>query len=100
MPKKNIKFFPNGRDSIVAFKLSLVLLLAEVNLISEKQGRKKNTLGAHGTGHVEIVLILSIKVIALYIRATIIQVKVPGLKSPIPGFGVCFAMFLALNNQF
>lgn len=85
LPKKNIKFFPNGRNGIIVFKLSLVLLSVKVDLISEKQGCKKNTLGAHDTSYIEIVLILSTEVITLYIRATIIQVKVSGLKSPIFG---------------
>lgn len=51
------------------FYLSFVLLPIEIDPILEKQSYKKNALVAHGTNYIEIVLILSIKVVALPIQA-------------------------------
>lgn len=82
------------------FNLNFILLSAKVNLISEKQGCKKNALVAHGIGRFEIVFALSSKVVALHVRAITVQVSFPGLKIRILGYGVCFTIFLVFNKQF
>lgn len=38
LPEKGSKFFPSRKDSTIAFNLSLMLLQAEVDSITEKQG--------------------------------------------------------------
>ena len=100
LPKKGLKFVPSRGDGIVAFHLSFVLLLAEVNPISKERGRKGDAFMARGSGRVEMILTLSTEIIALHMRAAIVKVGVPGLKGFIPGGGVCLAMFLALDKQF
>lgn len=46
LAKKCLEFALNKQDSSVIFNLSLVLLLAKVDLILEKQSCKKDTLMA------------------------------------------------------
>ena len=57
---------------------------------------------ARSSGCVEIILILSTEVIALYIPAFIVKVGVSGLEEAIAGCGICLklAIFLAFNKQF
>lgn len=100
LSEKSLKFISSRRNSTVALNLSLVLLSADVDLILKEQNCKRYLLGARGIGHVNIVFGLLAKEIALYIRATVAQIGVPGLKGPILGCGVSFPMFLALNKQF
>lgn len=57
--EKDFKFFSNREDSTVAFYLSLVLLLAEVDLIAEKQGCKKNVFRAYSIGYIKIIFAVS-----------------------------------------
>ena len=98
--KKGLKFVLSRGDGIVAFNLSFVLLPAEVNPILEKRGCEKDAFVARGFGHVEMIFILSTKIIALHMQAPIVKVEVLGLKSSIPGGGVYLAMFLALDKRF
>lgn len=77
-----------------------MILSAKVNYILEDQSCKKNTLRAYDTGYVEIVFTMSIEVVKLYMRAIIVQVRVPGLKSLILGYKVLVAIFQALIKQF
>lgn len=70
--EKNLEFAPNRGDSIITFNLSLVLLPAEVDFVLEEQGHKRNALVARGSGCVKMVLALSTKVVALYMRALIV----------------------------
>ena len=100
MPEKGFEFVPSREDGIVAFYLSFVLLPAEVNPISEERSRKGDAFVACGSGRVKMILTLSTKIIALYVRAFIVKVGVSGLKCSILGGGVCLAMFLALDKQF
>ena len=99
-PEKDFKFVPSRKDSIVTFNLSFVLLQAEINPVLEERGCKRDAFMAHGSGCVEMILILSKEIIAFYMQAPIVKVGVPSLKGSIPGGGVCLAMFLALNKQF
>lgn len=62
----------------VTFNLYLILLLAEVDFILEKQGCKGDALVTFSISYIEIVLVLLIKVVTLYMGAIIIQVGVPG----------------------
>ena len=101
-PKEGLKFVPNRGDSIFAFNLSFVLLLAENNLVLEKKGCKKNAFIAHGSGHIKIILISLTKVITLYMQAFIVKVKIPGIEKAIVGYSTYLklVMFPALNKQF
>lgn len=80
LQEKNLEFISNRKNSTIIFNLSFMLLSIKVHLISEEQGCKKNALGACGTGYIKIVLVLLIKVVSIYIRTTIVQVKVQALK--------------------
>ena len=64
---KGLKFVLSRGDGIVAFNLSFMLLLAKVNLVSKKRGRKEIAFVARGFGRVEIILTLLTNIIALYI---------------------------------
>lgn len=49
-----------------------MLLQVEVDFISEEQSHKKNVIVAYGIGFIEMILALSIKIIALYIQTFIV----------------------------
>ena len=89
-----------NRRSAVTFDLSLMLLLVEINLVTEEQSRKGYLLSARDTDHVEMILALLIEVVALHMGTPIVQVGVPGPEGSILGGGICLARFLALNKQF
>lgn len=44
----------------------------EVDLISEKQGCKRDALVANGTGRIKMILSLSTEVVALYVEGLIV----------------------------
>lgn len=73
-------------------------MLVKVNFFLEERGRKANSLGVRGTGHVQMVLALSTEVLVLDVVATIVQAGVSGLKSHILRCRVYFATFLALDK--
>ena len=72
LSKKDLEFVPSEEGNPIPLNLSLVLLPAEVNPISEKRGRKRDLLVARGTGHVEIIFTLLAEVVKLYMSAPII----------------------------
>lgn len=98
MVEKNLKFIPNGRGS--AFNLNFVLLLAEVDLVLEKQGCKRDILVAHGSGQIEKIFALITKVVTLYVQTLIIQVGVLGFRGSFLKSRVCLklAILLALDK--
>lgn len=98
--KKSFEFGLNKTDGIIAFILSLMLLSIEVDPIPEKQSYERDALKTYGTNHVKIVLVLLTKVVAFYIRATIVQVKVLSVMRYILKCGICFIMFSTLSKQF
>lgn len=100
--KEDLKFVLWKKDDIIAFNLSLVLLLAEVNLILEKQSHKWDALVAYSIGYIKMILILSTKIITLHVWAFIIQIRVLGLKEEIAECKICLklAIILAFNEQF
>lgn len=102
LPEKDFEIVPSKGDGIVTFNLSLLLLLVEVDSISEKQGRKRDALETRGIAHIEMVLALSIEVVPLYIRASIVQVGISGLQWLVLSYRVCLklTMLLASNKQF
>lgn len=75
MLEKSLKFVPNKKDNIVTFNLSLVLFSAKIDLILEEASCKKNVFKARDTGHVKMAFALVIKVVALYMEATIHSIK-------------------------
>lgn len=81
--KKGLEFVLSKRDGTVAFNLSFVLLLVEVTLILEKQVYKKDALKTCDIGRVKIIFLISTKIVAFHIRATIVHIRVLGLKSSI-----------------
>lgn len=98
--EKNLKFIPIGRKSTIIFNLGLVFLPVEIDFISKKQGCKRNVLEAHNTSYVKRVFASLTVVIVLYKQATIVYVRVLGLKNYITEGIICFTIFLALNKQF
>lgn len=100
MPEKDLKFVENRRDDTVAFNLSFILLLMEVDPISKEQSCKRYILGVCSSCHIKIVFALLAKIIALHMGATIVFVGVLGIEDFILRSEVCFAMFLTLNKKF
>ena len=102
LSEKSFKLVLSKRNGIIVFNLSFVLLPAEVDPISEKQGCKRDAFVAYGSGRVKIIFTLSNEVIALHMQAFIVKVRVPGLEGAIVGCGTCLklAIFLAFNKQF
>lgn len=56
-----------SRGGIIAFDISLVLLLAKIDLIVEQQSCKKNMFRVCDTGYIKMIFALPPEVIALYI---------------------------------
>lgn len=100
LSKKGLKFISTKKNGLVALNLGLLLLPAEVDPIQKKQNYKKKTLMVYSICYIKMIFALSIKIIALHIGATIVQVRIPGLKGLILEDRVCFAIFLTLNKQF
>lgn len=65
--KKSLKFVLNNRNSIIVFIFNLVLLFIEINFILKKQSCTKDVLIAYSTHYIKMILILSIKIVALYL---------------------------------
>ena len=61
-----LEFVPSEGSDSVLLNLSFVLLPAEVDFISEKQGRERDALVARGTGRIEIIFTLLAEVITLH----------------------------------
>ena len=99
LPKEAFEFDSNRRNGIVAFNLRFVLLLAEVNPISEKQGCKKDTFIVCGSGYVKIILTLLTEIIALHMQVFIVKIGIPDLDRAIARCGTCLKlpMFLTLD---
>ena len=66
LPKKGLEFVPSRRNAIVAFNLSFLLLLAEVNLVSKKQGQKGDAFVSCDSNHIKMIFTLLTEVIILY----------------------------------
>lgn len=64
--EKGLVFVLNRGDNIISFKLGLVLCPIEVYPIAGKQSCKKDVLGARDTGRDKMILVLLIKIKALY----------------------------------
>ena len=79
-----------------------MLLLIEINLVSKKQGCKRNAFMACVSGPVKMILKLLTEIIALYMQSPIVKVEVSGFEGAIAGCGTCLklAMFLVFNKQF
>lgn len=97
MLNKRLEFVISSRDSTIIFNIIFVLLLAEVNPIPEKQVDKMDMLGTSSIGHIKMILALSINVVALYMTAIIVNIRVSSLTSCILESGVGFAIILAFN---
>lgn len=72
LPKKSFKFVLNRKIGIIAFHLNFMLLLAKIDLLTEKQSCKRDALVFCGIGRIKIIFALLIKVIALYIQVFIV----------------------------
>lgn len=87
--EKGFKLVPSRESNTVAFDLGLILLLVEIDLISEEQIHRKHVLKACGISHVKIIFALSTKVVIFYMGISVIQIVIPALKSSIPRSKVC-----------
>lgn len=96
--EKAFEFISNKRDDTIAFNLDLLLLPTKVDFILEERDCKKNVLRAYSISCVEMIFALLAEIVVLHIGATIVQIRVLGLKSSILGGGICFAMFLTHNK--
>lgn len=77
-----------------------MLLPTEVNIISEKQSCKKDTLVTYSIGCIKIILKLLTKVVTLYMQAFIVQVGIFGLKKLVLECKSCLSIFQTFNKQF
>ena len=66
LSKEGFEFILNEKVYPVLLNLSFVLLPSEIDPILEEQGCKGDTLGARGTGYVEIIFTLLAKIITLH----------------------------------
>lgn len=98
MPDKGLEFVPKRKIGIVTSNLSFLLLPAEINPVPKKQGRKEDAFVVRVSGRVKIILILLVKVVALYVRAFVVQVGILSLEKSIWKDRICLAIFLALNK--
>ena len=96
--EKGLEFDLSEKGGPVALNLDLMLLLAEVDLVPKKRGRKGSTLGPYSIGRIEMVLVLSTKIVALHMQVSIIQVGVTGLEDSLLGSRVYLAIFLAFDK--
>ena len=69
--EKIFEFVLDSKDNTITFNLSFVLLLANINLISEKHGYKKDALMYYSFDYVNMVLALLTKIVTFYIQAFI-----------------------------
>lgn len=65
--EKSFKFVLSSKNIIVAFNLSLMLLLIKVDPIWKKLSYEKDVLLAYGTDCIKITFALLIKIVILYI---------------------------------
>lgn len=72
MLEKGFEFISSRENGAVAFYLGFMLLSAKINPLTEKRGRKKNALMACNIGRIEMVLVMSTKVVVLYLQVSII----------------------------
>ena len=102
LPNNGLAFVPSKRDGILTSNQSFVLLLMEINLISEKQRCKRDMFVACSSSCVEITLILLTEIITLNTQAFIVKVKVLGLEQAIAKCNTCLklAKIPAFNKQF
>ena len=80
LSEKSLEFIPSKGGGTVTFGVSLVLLSTEIDPIPKKRGCKGDELESHGTSCVKMIIVLLTEVVALHVRATIVQVGVPGLE--------------------
>lgn len=100
MLEKGFEFVLNKEGNIIAFDLSLVLLLVEIDFVAEKRSYKKHVFKAYGTNHVEMIFVLLIEVVILYICTLVVQIRVLSFEKSILKSEVCLAILIVLNKQF
>lgn len=76
--------------------MNFVLLLVEVDLVSKKRGCKSDMLMACGSGHIEIILVLTIEIVVPYVQTLLIQVRVLGLEGSFLGNKVYLKLVILL----
>lgn len=65
--KKSLKFVLNKKSGLVTLNFDLILLLVKVDPILEKQSYKRDALLACSISYIKMILVLSKKVVSLYI---------------------------------
>lgn len=70
--KKELKFYPYYW--IIVLNIELVLLPLEVNLLTKKAGYKKDFIITLGISIIKVIVILVIKIVAFYIKLTIVKI--------------------------
>lgn len=68
------------RDRAVCILSSLILLLAEANLVLEERRGKKNPISPRSSSNNKVVFTLLIEVIAIYVERSMIYVWRTGLQ--------------------
>lgn len=60
--KKGFEFILSKKGGTIEFDLNFILLSAKIDLVAEKQSRKKNAFKTCGIGHIKMIFILPTKV--------------------------------------
>lgn len=66
LSEKDLKFILSKKSNIIAFNLSLVLLLAKVDLVTEEKSCKKNAFKTNSIGYIKKIFALPAEGVAFY----------------------------------
>lgn len=66
LSEKSLEFILSKKSNPVLLNLSLILLIAEVNPMSKKQGCERDALVARGISHIKIIFTFPTKIVTLY----------------------------------
>lgn len=102
MLDNSLEFVLCKKSNTLALNFNFVLLPIKVDLVSKKQSCKEDAYVACSFDCVKIVLILSKKVIAFYVQASIVKVVISGFEKTIASYVIYLklAMFLIFNKLF
>ena len=73
--KEGLELLPGDRNCAFSLMLPLVLLLTEVDAVTQERCCKENTIGALGPGGGKMILTLLTEVIAFHVGLTTIDVR-------------------------
>lgn len=72
--EKSLKLVSCDQNKVVYVLFSLILLLAEADLVLKKEHSKKNLIRPFRSSDSKVILTLLTKIVAFYVRLTMIHV--------------------------